>query len=174
MGGYGSGRWSAHSKATTVEACRSLDVNRWMREGILAPDTRRWGSWAWTNSSTGARTASLGYEVDTAGRVPWVRLFYTITSRGGEPVDYDYKIVLAQTRPTYGGVRWWFVCPVVGCGRRCGKLYLPPGGQYYGCRRCYDLTYESSQESHKYDGLAKALGMDLDAWRLFDRRLQGR
>ena len=29
-----------------------------------------------------------------------------------------------------------------------GKLYLPPGGKYYGCRHCYDLTYESSQTSH--------------------------
>lgn len=25
------------------------------------------------------------------------------------------------------------------------KLYLPPGAQYFGCRSCYDLTYESAQ-----------------------------
>ena len=30
--------------------------------------------------------------------------------------------------------------------RRCGKLYLPPGGRHYGCRVCYELTYESAQE----------------------------
>ncbi len=150
MGGYGSGRWGLHSKATTVEECRSLDVNRWMREGIIVPDTRRWGGWAWTNSHTGEQTASLGYEADTRGRVPWVRLFYTITPRGGEPVDYDYKILLASTIPNYGGRRWWFVCPLVkggrSCYRRCGKLYLPPGGRYYGCRQCYELTYASAQE----------------------------
>jgi hypothetical protein len=34
------------------------------------------------------------------------------------------------------------------------KLYLPPQGRKFGCRTCHDLTYESSQESHAYDGLA--------------------
>ena len=32
------------------------------------------------------------------------------------------------------------------CGRRCGKLYLPPGGTYFGCRVCYDLSYASQRE----------------------------
>jgi hypothetical protein len=30
-------------------------------------------------------------------------------------------------------------------------LYLPPGGEVFGCRHCYGLTYESCQQSHKYD-----------------------
>ena len=150
MGGYGSTRWGAYSKATTVEECRSLDVNRWMREGIIAPDTRCYGSWVWTNSATGERAASIGYEVDTQGRLGWVRLYYTVTPWDGDPVDYDYKISLVSTTPNYGGRRWWFVCPLVkggrSCYRRCGKLYLPPGGRYYGCRHCYELTYTSAQE----------------------------
>ena len=54
-----------------------------------------------------------------------------------------------------GGVRWWFLCTLTCdgryCGRRVGKLYLPPGGRYYGCRHCYDLTYKSCQLSHKYE-----------------------
>ena len=32
-------------------------------------------------------------------------------------------------------------------------LYLPPEEHCFGCRRCHDLTYESSQTNHKYDGL---------------------
>ena len=52
------------------------------------------------------------------------------------------------------------------CGRRVGKLYLPPGGRYYGCRYCHELTYTSCQESHKYGGLlrriAGEMGEDLD------------
>jgi hypothetical protein len=43
MGGYGSGRWSAHTKKDTVEDCRFLDANRWMREGILGEGLRHWG-----------------------------------------------------------------------------------------------------------------------------------
>lgn len=34
-------------------------------------------------------------------------------------------------------------------GRRVGKVYLPPGGKYFGCRHCYQLSYRSSQESDK-------------------------
>jgi len=34
------------------------------------------------------------------------------------------------------------------------KLYLPPQGRKFGCRTCHGITYESSQESHAYDGLA--------------------
>jgi hypothetical protein len=150
MGGYGSTRWGSHSKATTVEECRTIDVSRWVREGIIAPDVVRLGSWILTNSYSGERLASIGYHVDTTGQQAWARLFYTITPWGREPVDYDYKILLATTRPYYGGRRWWFVCPLIkggrACYRRCGKLYLPPGGRHYGCRQCYELSYESAQE----------------------------
>lgn len=39
-----------------------------------------------------------------------------------------------------------------------GKLYLPPGGRYFGCRCCYQLNYTSCQESHKYDSLYRHIG----------------
>ncbi len=32
------------------------------------------------------------------------------------------------------------------CGRRVGKLYLPPGEAYFACRECHQLTYQSQQE----------------------------
>jgi hypothetical protein len=34
-----------------------------------------------------------------------------------------------------------------------GKLYLPPDGRYFGCRRCDGLTYTNCQDSHKGDAL---------------------
>jgi len=37
-----------------------------------------------------------------------------------------------------------------------GVLYL---AKYAGCRHCYDLTYESCQESHKFDSLAQRMGL---------------
>ena len=55
-----------------------------------------------------------------------------------------HRIQVTTTRPHYGGVRVWFVC---GCGRRCGKLYLPPDGDIYRCRRCYGLAYTSQRVS---------------------------
>ena len=178
MGGNGSGRWHWHSKATTAEECRSLDVGRWVREGIVRPDTRCWGGWKWTNSYTGEQTASIGYEVNTISTPAWVRLSYTVTPQSSEPEHYDYKIVLVTTRPHFGGLRWWFVCPLMNegrsCARRVGKLYLPPGGRYYGCRQCYQLTYESCQESHKYDSLWRRLGFDPEVGRLLDSRVLDR
>jgi hypothetical protein len=63
--------------------------------------------------------------------------------------------VLSMKRLRVGGIRYWFLCPAVKdtvyCGNRVTKLFLPPGGSVFGCRQCYDLTYQSCQESHKYD-----------------------
>jgi len=42
------------------------------------------------------------------------------------------------------------------CRRRVAKLYLPPGGKCFGCRHCYNRTYESCKEHDKrVDVLAK-------------------
>lgn len=79
----------------------------------------------------------------------------------------DYKIAFTSTQLYWGAKRWWFVCPLsrngVRCNQRVGKLYLPPGGKYFGCRHCYDLTYTSCQEAHYYDSFysyfAGSMGM---------------
>jgi hypothetical protein len=81
----------------------------------------------------------------------------------------DYKVRLVTTRPTYGGLRWWFLCPLQrhdgGPAPRAGKLYLPPGGRYFGSRVAYGLTYTSCQESRKFEGLYRRLAanMGIDA-----------
>jgi hypothetical protein len=65
----------------------------------------------------------------------------------------DYTVVLQTRQPYHGGIRWWFTRPLKvdgrACYRRVGKLYLPPGGLYFGCRHCYDLSYRSVQEHDK-------------------------
>ena len=38
------------------------------------------------------------------------------------------------------GVRIWFICQ---CGAHIAKLYLPPGGKEFKCRRCHSLSYQS-------------------------------
>ena len=37
------------------------------------------------------------------------------------------------------GTRFWFACPR--CGRRVGKLYVPPGRHKALCRHCHRLRY---------------------------------
>jgi hypothetical protein len=170
MGGPGSGNsynWRRGSKKSVVEACLSLDANRLTREGILKTGVHLSGTWRWKYRS--GRECTIGYEVCTAGpAAPWARLHYSVS---GLPVDFRYN--LTTTRPRFGGLRWWFLCPLGGrgpvCGRRVGKLYLPAGGLYFGCRRCHDLTYTSCQESGKFRGLYRLLaantGYDIDTVR---------
>jgi hypothetical protein len=61
--------------------------------------------------------------------------------------DLMWQDIRLDTPPTgrYGGQRMWMLCPE--CGRRCGKLYLPPSASSFGCRDCHDFTYTSCQES---------------------------
>jgi hypothetical protein len=54
-------------------------------------------------------------------------------------------IPLSNTRPNYGGIRWWFLCPK--CGRRVTQLHKPSKVPHFFCRFCHDLTYESAQAS---------------------------
>ncbi|MBW1787494.1 MAG: hypothetical protein JRK53_12855 [Deltaproteobacteria bacterium] len=73
----------------------------------------------------------------------------------GEPI-------LLQTTPLCsGGKRWWFTCPLAGdgggCLRRVGRLYLPTGAVYFGCRQCYALTYESCRMAHRWGRIARLM-----------------
>jgi len=163
MGGAGSGRWGWHDKKTTVEECLVLSAGKLTRDGVigLAPGS---GWLWWTNTSTGERTASAGYTREIDGGRVVLRLRYTVTRRDGEKYDIDELISLQMTPSVVGGSRWWFTCPLIvngrACGRRVGKLYLPPGARYFGCRQCHDLTYTSCQESHRYDRLFRSLAAD--------------
>jgi hypothetical protein len=168
VGGEGSGgsyyHWWRPAKKGVVEDCLSLDANRWMREGILRAGIRRSGAWQWKYRD--GHTCWIEYEVSTFDMGwPTVRLAYGWPDKGtGRRETAGYRVALTTTRPRFGGLRWWFVCPLVvngrPCGRRAGKLYLPPRGRYFGCRQCYDLTYTSSQESRKHDGLYRLLTRD--------------
>jgi hypothetical protein len=80
-------------------------------------------------------------------------------------IPWDYRVRLATTQPTYGGRRWWFLCPLGrkdgGATQRAAKLYLPSGGRYFGSRQAYGLTYTSCQESGKFNGLFRLLAANM-------------
>jgi hypothetical protein len=138
MGGSRSTRWGSHWKRLTVEDCAVLDASRWTRTGVLTIPPR------W-------RAGSFGYHVeDWDAQMIW--LHYTL---GLSNERIEYAIAMTPTRPHFGGLRWWFLCPtpksrgrdVQPCGRRVGKLYLPPRARQFACRVCHNLTYQSSQAS---------------------------
>jgi hypothetical protein len=142
------GRWRWGNKRT-VEDCKSISMPFLRRNGYF--DYPGSQSIVWTNRF-GQQTASMTVMVHTSGGENYLRLCYTMTDRDtGKTTDIDYKVPLVTTPCHLGGVRWWFICPLsrngVHCGRRVGVLYRAPRADYYGCRHCHNLSYESRNES---------------------------
>ena len=48
------------------------------------------------------------------------------------PIITD-RVQLTSTQPTFGGRRWWFLCPRT--ARRTTKLFLPNGGSHFWSRQ---------------------------------------
>lgn len=61
----------------------------------------------------------------------------TIKSFENPLFEFDY------TPCNYGGKRRWFLCPI--CKRRVGKLYTTRLDNRFACRKCHNLTFESSK-----------------------------
>jgi hypothetical protein len=139
MGGFGSGRPSG-SGCDTVEASRSLDVNRLHREGCLRAGWA--GGWQWTHD--GERVAWISLRID-ADRV---HLTYRVRIGGGDWEDVAETVRIVRIACRFGGSRPLFVCPGVvngiACGRRVVKLY--GARTYFLCRHCYRLAYASQRE----------------------------
>jgi hypothetical protein len=130
MGGPGSGRWN-WGKKQVVERCLTLDV-RTVLQANLPSGVICWGS-----------DVSIGFTLGPVTGLGWeLKLNYRVYA-----VTIILPVWLTATRPHFGGRRWWFLCPA--CGRRAGKLYLPPNEQRFACRLCHGLTYKSSQTAHK-------------------------
>jgi hypothetical protein len=83
---------------------------------------------------------------------PFVELTHqTRDDREGDRIVRD-RIRLIWTVPTYGGRRWWFLCPRT--GRRTTKLFLPNGGWHFWSRQAYGLGYACQREG-RFDRLQR-------------------
>lgn len=157
MGGYASGRWLVDRK-TAVEDCTRLKAGDFSRWGLVYAPRLTTGKLTWSRGEV--ETGSIGYIV--IGEAV-IRLHYTLSRNGEGEESLSYPVELVSTPLPKNGRRWWFLCPLqqngVLCGRKVNALYLPPGGKIFGCRHCYDLTYTSCQESHKYDSLWRDLAV---------------
>jgi hypothetical protein len=145
MGGYGSGRPSSKQMA---EHCKSLDVNRFHREGCLRPG--RMGNWVW--SRDGQEIGRIDYKAEDGRLV----LDYKVRMYGGdwEPITQHIRVDYVACH--FGGKRPYFGCPGIvngrHCARRVGKLFL--GGNYFLCRHCYRIAYASQSEA-RYDRMLR-------------------
>ena len=123
------GRWMRVDKKDTVDDRLALDMAKFAAAVDLTKLCA--GSWQWTFTS--GRTSSISYCV-----VPGegVRLIYTA---GGK--EFNYIARTTTTVPQFGGVRYWWLCPA--CNQRVRVIY--GGGGVFVCRKCANLTYQTSQ-----------------------------
>lgn len=143
MGGKGSGTWYRWNTKTTLDDCRVLNINRMQKQGAIKPNNFKAGRWVWTNTETNEEVSSIGYTCHTLDADnEYININYKMTN-SGEKIDYDVKLV--KTYPNYGGVRYWFICPVT--GKRVAKLYRTPYDNRFISRHVYKLLYASQSES---------------------------
>ncbi len=151
MGGFGSGSWYRLNRKLTVEESLTLKM-RHFRDRVI-PYSSGTVTWNQTNGDK----SSIRFLV-TSVEPPTIMLRY----RWHDTKDVRLPIVLQTTPTQFGGQRLWFTCPLivngVKCDRRVGKLHLPPGAQYFGCRTCHDLTYRSCQQAHREQRLIASTG----------------
>jgi hypothetical protein len=167
MGGFGSGEYERDDTKTRVEACLRLSVGD--VRAVLFPAAA--GTLFWKRGET--VTDFAVFDVTDSEMGLYLTLHYRLGDVGASGIEgapscppelhhqspdtkeLHIPVRLQVTRPTFGGKRWWFTCPLtvngVACNRRVAKLHLPPGARYFGCRHCYDLSYRSCQEAHQLE-----------------------
>lgn len=134
---------------TRVERCLTISIGDVVaqRDGI----SRGKVLWEWF----GGITSSVAFETNWLTATPTVTFQYADDEYGNGLVRL--KIDLQASFLCHGGKRWWLSCPITRdgktCNRRCGTLHLPPHHEFFGCRLCHNLAYESSQQAHQYERL---------------------
>ena len=160
------GRWS-YSDKQEADCLKQVSVSFFKKHDYF---NNGWHSGTITWSRNGEETGNISIQSSINENEQYVEFNYTQTDRyTKEKKDFDYKIPLTTTPCYFGGKRYWFICPwyVNGtyCGRRVGVLYL--GGDYFACRHCYNLTYNSRNLS----GISKTIGQVISEPEIY--RLEG-
>lgn len=133
----------------------------WLKKhGYLDGGYRR-GSIKWVYGLSG-NESSIGFTITTKSQneEDHIRLQYTHTDKwSGKKESLDYKVQLTTTPCNYGGMRYWFICPLSKneryCDRRVGVIYGI--GKWFGCRHCGDICYATQLKGGKFRGYSVSL-----------------
>lgn len=137
MGGFGSGR---HGRTPTGEATASYVLALSAFSTELRSEQRLSRSiWFDRGNFPIQITIDISDPADAFVKL----VHHTRDGDAGTHIARDL-VRLTWTEPTYGGRRWWFVCPRT--GRRTPKLFLPNGGRHFWSRQAYDLGYACQRE----------------------------
>ena len=126
----------------TTEACMSIDIRGWHRDGLL----RAGQCFAHPLTWMCAPTEGIGV-LTKADAV--VLMFRSRNWRGEYGPTITQRIPIVWTLCTLGGRRPWFRCESYANGRYCGRrvAILYSGGEQFACRHCYRLVYTSQNET---------------------------
>lgn len=140
--------WRPH-----IEGALCIDLCRMMRERFIVSGGSSGGTWYW--SRDGERIGSIGYSARLGETEGTLTLSYQWRNPStGETRHCDYPIKIQSTPCTFGGRRWWMICPY--SGRRALKLYKFASIERFCCRTAVRPlpTYASQRVS----GLDRIMG----------------
>ena len=134
MGGTGSGRWNNYIPKRLIEKQTKINIHIWKRRKLLVNGSfYEWNLWE-----------KIGLYWPVTVKVIGGTLEVTIPfqDQAGLQELVTNTIALGWTDNPLGGCRVWFVCP--DCCRMVADLYLI--GDFFLCRHCYKLGYESQRK----------------------------
>lgn len=143
------------------EDCRSISIYDFNKWGALNNDYYA-SSVVWSNRDK-EETGRIKYKINKEEM--YIELDYKIKKRTeNDWTNINYKIPLTKSSCNYGKERFWFICPMfkngMYCGKRVAKMYLSPYSNYFACRNCLNLSYQSRNDNNK--GKFGALGRMFD------------
>jgi hypothetical protein len=144
------------SNRRTVEECRTLRIAYMVSDRIILQGDSSYSSGSLHRISWPNGFEAIGQYHGNKNGGGTLRLFYTIR---GERIEDHIEITSIPSPLRSGRRRYFLLCPGLAdpCGRRVGKLYLPPGEGRFACRDCHNLTYRSSKKHDRRLGLFRRL-----------------
>ncbi len=157
---YFPGRPKSSTRSVTDE-CLVFSIRALKKNGVLGKGLNQQWNTEWKNRDEKV-TSRMSFQV-VAGSLSDLALildYEVLDPSNGAKIPTSYRVELVTSPCRFGGRRYWFLCPLSrddkACLRRVGCLFLPPGGRYFGCRTCYNLTYRCQKEhDKKVDALMK-------------------
>lgn len=141
---------SDYSKKTECDSLDRLDIAEFNKAGMLNTG----GSWICKCNS--------GFIVKISVFLSEINSYITIKHKieeVGEIKDFEIKIPLVSTPCNLSGKRYWFACRMVRNGFCCSRKVrvLFRVDNYFACRHCHRLTYESQNRGmfHEDSFIAK-------------------
>lgn len=130
----------------TVNQRKRIELDWLKKHNYLTGLSRGSLSWNYNEKPVG----NINVFVDTYSETPSIRLMYNVRKNKEEEYrEIDYSVPLESVPCRYGGKKWFFRCSLHKNGVQCNKRVriLYDTGDYFGCRTCADLSYESCNKT---------------------------